>query len=52
MEINVIRTAIETQEIGMEDKVSGENSGRQAQRQRCKTTEMDTAADDLWDGNR
>ena len=38
--------------IGMEDKVSSEDSGGQARWRRCGTTGMYMAADDMWDGNR
>ena len=36
----------------MEDKVSGEESGRQARYQRCGTTGMDTAVEEMQDSNR
>ena len=36
----------------MADKVSGEDSGGQSLWRRCKKIGMDTAAEDMWDGNR
>ena len=38
--------------IGMADKVSGEDSVRRAWWRRCRTTGMDMAAEEMWDGNR
>ena len=38
--------------IGMEDKVGGEYSGVRAWWRRCGTAGMDTAAEEMWDGNR
>ena len=38
--------------MGMAEKVSNEESGRQARWRRCRTTGMDTAAEDTQDGNR
>ena len=35
--------------IGMADKVGSEDSGGLARCQRCGTTGMDTAADEMWD---
>ena len=52
MEDNAIRTATETREVGMEEKVSGEDSGGRAKWRRCRITGMDTAAEEMWDGNR
>ena len=52
MEDNVIWTATETREVGMTDKVSGEYSSGQARWRRYRTTGMDTAAEEMWDGNR
>ena len=37
--------------IGMADKVSGEYSGRQAWWRISGTTWMDTAMEEMWDGN-
>ena len=51
MEDNVIRTATETREIGMEDEISGKESGRQERWSICRPTGMDTAAEERWDGN-
>ena len=36
---------------GMSYKVSGEDSGRQSQWQRCRTTGMDTATEKTRDSN-
>ena len=52
MEDNTIRTAPEIREVGMADKVIGEESGGRARWRRCRTTGMDIAADEMWDGNR
>ena len=52
MEDNAIRTATETEEVGMEDKVSGADSSGRARWRRFRTTGMDTAAEEMWDGNR
>ena len=38
--------------MGMADKVSGEDSGERVWWQRCGTTWMDTAAEDMRDSNR
>ena len=38
--------------MGMSYKVRGENSGGQAQWRRCKTTGIDTEAEETKDGNR
>ena len=38
--------------IGMEDKVSGKDRGGQERWQICGTKEMDTAAEEMRDGNR
>ena len=38
--------------MGMEDKFSGEDSGGRARCWRCGTTGMDTAAEEIRDGNR
>ena len=38
--------------MGIIDKVRREDSGGQALWQRCGTTDMDTTAEDMWDGNR
>ena len=35
----------------MEEKVSGEDSGVQEQWRRCRTTGMNTAAEEMQDGN-
>ena len=51
MEYNVIRTATETQEIGMAGKVFVEDSGRRARWQRFRKTGMDTEAEEIWYGN-
>ena len=51
MEDNVIRTATETQEVGMAYKVSGKDSGGKSQWRRCRTTWMDTEMEEMWDGN-
>ena len=34
----------------MTDKFSGEDSGRQEWWRRCRTTGMDTAVEEMWDG--
>ena len=52
MEYNAIRDAKEMLEVGMVDKVSSEDSGGSARWQRCRTTGMDTAAEEMWNGNR
>ena len=52
MEDNTIRTATETQELGMAEKVSGEDSGGQALWMRCRKIGIDTTAEEMWDGNR
>ena len=52
MEDNAIRTATETQEVGISDKVSGKDSGGRARWRRFRKTGMDTAADEIRDGNR
>ena len=52
MEDNAIRTATYTQELGMADKVSSEDRGGRARWRRFRTTWMDTAAEEMWDGNR
>ena len=51
MEDNAIRTATETREVGMTDKVGGEDSGGRARWQRFRTTGIDTAAEEMWDRN-
>ena len=38
--------------MGMEDKVSDKDIGGRAWWRRCGKTGMDTAAEDMWDGNR
>ena len=38
--------------MGMTDKVSGEDSGGRARWRRCATTGVDTAAEEMRDGNR
>ena len=38
--------------IGTEEKVSGKDSGRRERRMICGTTDIDTAAEDMQDGNR
>ena len=38
--------------IGIADKVSGEYSGRRAWWRRFRTTVIDMAAEEIWDGNR
>ena len=38
--------------MGITDKVSGEDSGVRAQWRRCGTKDMDTTAEEIWDGNR
>ena len=38
--------------MGMTDKVSGENSGGRARWQRCLTTMIDTALEEMGDNNR
>ena len=48
----MIRTATETWEVGTEDKVSSEDSGERTRWRRFRTTGMDTAAEEMWDGNR
>ena len=52
MEYNAISTATETWEVGMVDKVSGEDTGGRAQWSRFSTIGMDMATEDMWDGNR
>ena len=52
MEDNAIRTATDMQEVGMAEKVIGEDSGRRERRRRFRITGMDTAAEEMWDGNR
>ena len=37
---------------GMTEKVSGEDSSGRAWCQRCRTTDMDTEAEDMWDSSR
>ena len=50
MEDNVIRTGTDTREVGMADKVSGEDSSGQERWSRCRTIGM--GAVEMWDGNR
>ena len=38
--------------VGISDKVGGEDSGGRARRRRCGTTGMNTAAEEIRDGNR
>ena len=38
--------------IGMEDKASSDDSNGRAWWQTCRTTWIDTAAEEMWDGNR
>ena len=52
MEDNAISTATETQEVGMADKVSSEDSGGRERWQRWGTIGMDTATEEMRDGNR
>ena len=52
MEDNAIRTAIKTQELGMVDKVRVEDISRPARWQSCRTTGMDTVAEEMGYGNR
>ena len=52
MEDNAIRTTTEMQEVGMEDKVGGEDRGGRAWWRIFRTTGMDTEAEEMWDGNR
>ena len=52
MKDNAIRTARETWEVGMVDKVSGEDSVGQARWRICRKTGMDTAAEEMWGDNR
>ena len=51
MKDNAIRTATETREVGMADKVSGKGISRKAQWRIYRTTGMDTAAEEMWEGN-
>ena len=37
--------------MGMSDKVGGEDSGRRARWRRCRTTGIDTAVEEMRDGN-
>ena len=48
MKENEIRAATETWEVGMAEKVSGEDIGGRARWRRCRTTGMDTAAEEMW----
>ena len=51
MEDDVIRTATEIREVGMVDKVSGEDRDGRVRWMRCRTTGMDTAvAEEMWYG--
>ena len=52
MEDNVIRTAAEMREVRIAEKVSGEERGGMARWWICRTTGIDTAAEDMWDGNK
>ena len=52
MEDNAIRTATEIREVGMVDKVSGEDRDGRVRWMRCRTTGMDTVAEEIWDGKR
>ena len=48
----MIRTATETREVGMADKVISEDSVGRARWRRCRTTGMYMAEEEMWDGNR
>ena len=37
--------------MGMAEKISSEDIGGQARWRRCGTTDMDTAVEEIWDGN-
>ena len=48
----MIRTATETQEVGMAEKVSSEDSSGRARWERCRTTGMGMAVEEMWEGKR
>ena len=48
----MIRNATETQDVGMVDKINGEDSGVRERWRRFRTTGMGTAVEEMWYGNR
>ena len=52
MEDNTIRTATETREVGMADKVRVEDSGGQVLWRIFRTAGMDKEAEEMWGGNK